>query len=63
MEPLALWEKILLGVFVVLILLWFGPGVKKSLEQSRKATSEDWKNLLVPLGLVILFVILLIMMV
>ncbi len=58
---MALWEKILLGVFVVVLLLWLGPGAKKSLEQSRKATSSDWKNLLIPIGLVVAFVVLLIM--
>jgi len=58
---LAIWEEILLGVFVVVLLLWMGPGMKNSLEKSRKATSSDWKNLLIPVGLVVLFVLLLIM--
>jgi hypothetical protein len=61
MEPLATWEKILLGVFAVLILFWFFPGVKRMLEQSREAENRDWAGLLFPLGLVVLFVLLLIM--
>lgn len=63
MEELALWEKILLGGLVVLFLLWFGPGAKVALERSRKATAQDWKNLLWPVVLLIIFVILLIAMV
>ena len=34
------------------------PGLKASLEQSRKATAKDWQQLLLPIGLVVLFVLL-----
>jgi hypothetical protein len=54
---------VLLGAIVVLVLLWFGPGVKTLLEQSRQAENRDWQGLLIPLALVILFVLLLISLV
>lgn len=60
MESLALWEQILLGVLVVLVLMWVLPGVRANLGKSKQATSEDWRGLLLPLGAVVLFVILLI---
>jgi hypothetical protein len=57
---MALWEQILLGVLVVLVLLWFRPGVREALRQSREAKDRDWAGVLLPIGLVILFVVLLI---
>jgi archaellum biogenesis protein FlaJ (TadC family) len=63
MAPLATWEMLLIGALVVLLLFWFRPGLKASLEESRKTTRQDWMNLLFPIGLVVLFVLLLIMMV
>lgn len=60
MAPLGLWEQILLGVLVVLVLIWFVPGIKGSFARSRKATAEDWRGLLLPIAAVVLFVILLI---
>ncbi len=61
MDPMATWEKLLLGAGVLLVLFWMWPGVKATLEQSRQA-EKDWKGLMLPLGAVILFVILLISM-
>ena len=63
MEQMSTWEMLLLGALVVLVLFWFGPGVKASLEQSRKAEKKDWAGVPLPVGLVVLFVIFLIMMV
>lgn len=63
METPATWEMLLIGALVVALLFWFRPGLKASLEQSRKATARDWQQLLFPIGLVVLFVLLLIMMV
>lgn len=63
MEPLALWEKILLGVFAVVLVVWFLPGLKASLKQGEEQQDKDWKGLLVPLIIVILFIFLLISMV
>ncbi|MFZ0255951.1 MAG: hypothetical protein WAN46_09930 [Gammaproteobacteria bacterium] len=56
----SVWEALLLGALVLLVLFWFGPGVRAALRNSRRGTAEDWKGVLLPLGLVVLFVILLI---
>ena len=60
---MELWQKLLLGVGVILIILWFRPGIKAVWKQSQEAEEKDWKGLLLPIGMVILFVILLIAMV
>jgi len=62
MESMSTWEMLLVGVVVVLVLFWVGPGIKPMLEQSRHA-EKDWAGLLVPMIAVILFVILLVSMV
>jgi hypothetical protein len=59
---MALWEQILLGVLALLVLFWMGPGVKAALERSRDAP-RDWQGVLIPLGLVLIFVLFLISMV
>jgi di/tricarboxylate transporter len=62
MEPMALWEKILLGVLVVLVLLWFRPGIKAMFQERRKASQQEWLGVLIPLALVAAFVVLLIVL-
>ncbi|HCF72308.1 MAG: hypothetical protein CMK60_08485 [Proteobacteria bacterium] len=59
MESIATWEKLLLGVFALLALLWFLPGVRQMVKQGREAEA-DWPALIIPIVLVILFVFLLI---
>ena len=56
------WESLLLGALVLLVLFWMWPGVKTSITMSKQA-EPDWRGLLVPIGLVIMFVIFLITMV
>jgi len=63
METMALWEQVLLGLLVVVILVWFFPGLKRTLKNTPKATASDWKSLLIPIGLVVLFVLLLLSLV
>ena len=63
MESMANWEIILTGIVVVLLMFWMGPGIKETLRRSREAEEKDWKALLIPLALVILFVMFLISMV
>lgn len=62
MEPIANWEKILLGILAVLILLWFRPGIRRAFERTGSATGKNWMSALIPLGLVLLFVLVLIAM-
>jgi hypothetical protein len=54
-----LWEQLLLGAAAVLIFFVFRPGVKAAMKRSAEA-EKDWPAVLVPLGIVVLFVILLI---
>jgi len=54
------WEQILLGILALLLILWFRPGIKAALERSRRAEHKDWKAVLLPIGLVVLFVIFLV---
>ncbi|MEE8263328.1 MAG: hypothetical protein V3R83_12780 [Gammaproteobacteria bacterium] len=54
------WEKVLTGVLVLLVLLWFRPGIKHVLKESREAEKKDWQALIIPIGFVVLVVILLI---
>ncbi len=58
---MALWEKLLLGVLVVLVLLWFRPGLKAAFRERRQASQAEWLGALIPIALVAAFVILLIM--
>jgi len=60
---MALWEKVLLGVGVLLIVLWFRPGIKAVWKSSQEAENKDWGSLLLPIGMVVIFVLLLILMV
>ncbi len=62
MGPIPGWEKILIGILAVLVLLWFRPGIKAAMEQTREAKQKDWAGVLIPLGAVVLFVVLLIAM-
>ncbi len=57
---MALWEQILVGMLVVLLLLWWRPGLRAALKQSREAKGRDWQGVLFPIGLVVLLVLLLI---
>lgn len=57
-----MWEQVLVGIAAVVILFFFWPGVKAALQQSREAENPDWKGALLPIGLVVVFVILLIML-
>jgi len=63
MDPMAGWEKILLGLFAVVILFWIGPNLKTVFQQSDAQEEKDWKGVLIPIALVILFVLFLISMV
>ena len=56
---MELWEKIVLGILVALVLVWFFPGLKRASEESKDAP-RDWGGVLLPLGAVVLFIIFLI---
>lgn len=60
MNPPETWEMIAIGAVVLLVLFLFRPGLKQAFKQSREAENKDWSGVLLPIGLVVLFVILLI---
>lgn len=62
METAAWWEILLGGLVAVLLIFWFRPGIRAAMERSRTAKKE-WPAVLIPLGLVVLFVIFLVGMV
>ena len=59
---LSMWENVLLGAMVLGIIFWMKPGIKSSF-QNGKNVESDWMGLLVPIGMVVIFVIFLISMV
>jgi uncharacterized membrane protein YidH (DUF202 family) len=58
---MAGWEQILLGMGAIVLVFLFWPGVKVAMQKSKEAENPDWQGALIPIGIVILFVILLIM--
>ena len=62
MEMATWWELLLGGLVAVLLVLWFRPGIRAAIERGRTA-KKDWPAVLIPLGLVVLFVLLLVQMV
>jgi len=60
MGPYSIWESLAIGALALLVILWFRPGISAALARSRQAEAR-WGDLVLPLGLVILFVIFLIM--
>lgn len=54
------WEQVLLGIAALILVFVFWPGIKVAMERSRQAENKDWQGVLLPIGLVILFVILLV---
>ena len=59
MNPPDTWEIIAVGAVVVVVLFLFRPGLKETFRKSKEAENKDWTGVIVPLGLVVLFVILL----
>ena len=59
---MATWEQVLLGIAALALAFFFWPGVKASLERSRRAEQRDWLAVLLPIGAVVLFVVLLVIM-
>ncbi|MEI7868575.1 MAG: hypothetical protein WCI11_11840 [Candidatus Methylumidiphilus sp.] len=59
MENYSIWETIAIGAIALLAIFWFSPGIKAALERGKQPQS-DWTAVLIPLGLVALFVFFLI---
>lgn len=58
----SVWEQLLFGALVILLVWWMRPGIKAATAISKQA-QPDWQGLLLPLGFVVMFVIFLIAMV
>ena len=59
MQDYSLWETITIGLIALLAIFWFSPGIKAALERGKQVQS-DWPAVLIPLGVVVLFVFFLI---
>jgi membrane protein insertase Oxa1/YidC/SpoIIIJ len=57
------WLKIGSALLLIAMLFMILPGARKAAENSPKGSMQDWMGYILPLGVVILFVILLIAMV
>jgi hypothetical protein len=53
------WEQVVVGALMVLVVFWFFPKIKPRLEQDKDAP-KDWAGVLVPVGLVVIFVLFLV---
>ena len=60
---MELWEAILAGVLVLIVLYFFGPGAKRAIEKAPEAGAGDWKAAVLPIALVAAFVALMILMI
>ncbi len=63
MGSMTWWQQVVLAGVVLLVLWWTLPGVKAALERSRQAERRDWRGVLLPVGVVVIFVLLLIALV
>jgi len=55
-------ELLLLGALVLVVVFWFGRGLGPMLKESREAP-KDWAGLALPIGGVVLFVVVMMVMV
>lgn len=60
---MAWWEQAVIGLVAALAVWWSLPGIRAALERARGAERRDWGGVLLPVGLVALFVLLLIALV
>ncbi|MCC6302454.1 MAG: hypothetical protein IT489_06610 [Gammaproteobacteria bacterium] len=63
MGAVTWWQQAVLAVVILLVLWWTLPGVRAALERSRRAEQRDWRGVLLPVGVVVIFVLLLIALV
>ncbi len=55
MGDVATWEKVIVAILVIGLLIWLYPSLKQSMAESKEA-EKDWKGILIPLGMVVVFV-------
>lgn len=54
------WTQILAAAFIAAMLVYLFPRAKNMMKNSPKAEKGDWQSVLLPIGMVVLFVIFLI---
>ena len=54
------WIQILAAAFIVAMLVYLFPRAKEMMKNSPKAEKGDWQSVLLPIGMVVLFIIFLI---
>jgi hypothetical protein len=59
----ALWMKIGSAVLLVMMLVFIIPRARHMIKESPKGTPAQWVSFLIPIGIVVLFVLLLMQMV
>ena len=57
---MELWEQILAGAIALLVLFFFFPGIKATMEKSRNAEEKHWGTLVLITIVLIAFILLLI---
>lgn len=56
MGDVATWEKVVVAILAIGLVIWLYPSLKQSMARSKEA-EKDWKGILIPLGVVVLFVV------
>ena len=57
---MALWEQLLAGAIALLVLFWFFPGIKATMEKSKNAEEKHWGTLALLAAVLIGFILLMI---
>ena len=57
---MELWEQLLAGAIALLVLFFFFPGIKATMEKSRNAEEKHWGTLVLIAIVLIAFILLLI---
>jgi len=58
--PVEMWQKILMAVLLGTILITFIPRTRQAMQDSPRAGRGDWKAVVIPILVVVVFVLLLI---
>ena len=57
---MELWEQILLGAMGLLVVFFFFPGIKATMERSKNAEEKHWGTLLLLAAVLVAFIVFLI---
>lgn len=57
---MALWQQLLAGAIGLLVLFWFFPGIKATMEKSKNAEEKHWGTLALLAAVLLGFILLMI---